>query len=98
MYVYTGLFFVRSYLCAQYWYLLTFSAGFLPVKLLIELLNFSLVNDVAGRVTSGLAMEVDRRLKKSLLGNENYQLGDATKSAISSAVTTYTGKGVCCLD
>mmetsp|Transcript_13163 Transcript_13163/g.28040 ORF Transcript_13163/g.28040 Transcript_13163/m.28040 type:complete len:281 (-) Transcript_13163:11-853(-) len=68
-------------------------AGFMPVKLLIELLNFSIANDVAGRVSSALAMELDRRLKKSLLGNENYQLGDATKQAISSAVTAYTGKG-----
>ncbi|KAL7473670.1 hypothetical protein ACHAXS_014159 [Conticribra weissflogii] len=68
-------------------------AGFMPVKLLIELLNFSIANDVAGRVSWVLAMELDRRLKKSLLGNENYQLGDATKQAISSAVAAYTGKG-----
>lgn len=69
-------------------------AGFLPVKLLIELLNFSLANDVAGRVASSLAMELDKRLKGALLGNENYKLGDATKSTIANAVKTYTGKGV----
>ncbi|KAL7534303.1 hypothetical protein ACHAXR_005778 [Thalassiosira sp. AJA248-18] len=67
-------------------------AGFLPVKLLVELLNFSLLNDVAGKVTSSLAMELDKRLKKSLLGDENYKLGDATKRTISSAVQSYTGK------
>jgi len=67
-------------------------AGFLPVKLLVELLNFSLLNDVAGRVTSALAMELDKRLKKSLLGDENYKLGDATKRTISDAVKNYTGK------
>ena len=67
-------------------------AGFLPVKLLVELLNFSLLNDVAGKVTSTLAMELDKRLKKSLLGDENYKLGDATKRTIANAVQNYTGK------
>lgn len=70
-----------------------FAAGFLPVKLLVEVLNFSLVNDAAGKVTSALAMELDKRLKKSLLGDENYQLGDATKRTIADAVKNYTGKG-----
>ena len=63
------------------------------MKLLVELLNFSLLNDVAGKVTSSLAMELDKRLKKSLLGDENYKLGDATKRTIGNAVATYTGKG-----
>ncbi|KAL9182437.1 hypothetical protein ACHAXT_013089 [Thalassiosira profunda] len=67
-------------------------AGFMPVKLLVELLNFSLLNDVAGKVTSALAMELDKRLKKSLLGDENYKLGDATKRTIANAVQSYTGK------
>ena len=68
-------------------------AGFLPVKLLIDLLNFSLANDVAGKVSSALAIEVDKRLKGALLGDENYKLGDATKRTISNAVKAYTGKG-----
>jgi len=67
-------------------------AGFLPVKLLVELLNFSLLNDIGGKVTSSLAMELDKRLKKSLLGDENYKLGDATKRTIGNAVKSYTGK------
>ena len=72
------------------------TVGFLPVKLLIELLNFSIVNDVAGRVSSALAMELDKRFKKLLLGDENYQLGDATKQTIVNAVKAYTGKGTYC--
>ena len=64
----------------------------MPVKLLVELLNFSLLNDVAGKITSALAMELDKRLKKSLLGDENYKLGDATKRTIANAVQRYTGK------
>ena len=69
-------------------------AGFLPVKLLVELLNFSLLNDVAGKVTSSLAIELDKRLKKSLLGDEDYKLGDATKRTIANAVEGYIGKGM----
>lgn len=69
-------------------------AGFLPVKLLVELLNFSLLNDVAGKVTSSLAIELDKRLKKSLLGDEDYKLGDATKKTIANAVEGYIGKGM----
>ncbi len=69
-------------------------AGFLPVKLLVQLLDYSLLNDVAGRVTSALALELDRRLKKSLLGDENYKLGDVTKRTISNAISAYTGKGL----
>ena len=61
------------------------------MKLLIELLNFSLANDVAGRVASALAMELDKRLKKSLIGDENYKVGDATKRTIANAVKSYTG-------
>lgn len=34
-------------------------AGFLPVKMLVELLNLSLVNDAMGKVTSVLALELD---------------------------------------
>ena len=67
-------------------------AGFLPVKMLVELLNLSLANDAMGKVTSVLALELDKRLKKSLLGDENYILGDATKSMIANAVNGYTGK------
>ena len=65
------------------------------MKLLVEMLNFSLLNDVAGKVTSSLAIELDKRLKKSLLGDEDYKLGDATKRTIANAVQSYTGKGAC---
>mmetsp|Transcript_23670 Transcript_23670/g.40347 ORF Transcript_23670/g.40347 Transcript_23670/m.40347 type:complete len:367 (+) Transcript_23670:72-1172(+) len=67
-------------------------SGALPVKLLIDLLNFSLANDVAGKVSSALAIELDKRLKGALLGDENYKLGDATKRTIAGAVKAYTGK------
>ena len=65
------------------------------MKLLVEMLNFSLLNDVAGKVTSSLAIELDKRLKRSLLGDEDYKLGDATKRTIANAVQSYTGKGAC---
>ena len=63
------------------------------MKLLVEMLNFSILNDVAGKVTSSLAIELDKRLKKSLLGDEDYKLRDATKRTIANAVQSYTGKG-----
>ncbi|KAL3794572.1 hypothetical protein HJC23_008028 [Cyclotella cryptica] len=43
-------------------------------------------------VSSALAVELDRRLKKLILGDENYVLGDATKKAIVDAVKSSTGK------
>mmetsp|Transcript_30018 Transcript_30018/g.71417 ORF Transcript_30018/g.71417 Transcript_30018/m.71417 type:complete len:358 (+) Transcript_30018:159-1232(+) len=67
-------------------------AGFLPVKLLVNLLDYSILNDVAGKVASALAIELDRRVKGALLGNEEYKLGDATKSTIANAINGYTGK------
>lgn len=67
-------------------------AGFLPVKLLVNLLDYSILNDVAGKVASALAIELDRRVKGALLGNEEYKLGDATKSTIAKAINGYTGK------
>jgi hypothetical protein len=67
-------------------------AGLFPVKLLIELLNFSLANDVVGRVSSALAMELDRRLKKEILGGENYVLGDLLRELLPMLLGLLLGK------
>jgi hypothetical protein len=64
-------------------------AQLIPSKLLIELLNVSILQDVGERVTSSLSMELDRRIKKAVVGNADYQFGDITKSAINK----FTGKG-----
>ncbi len=57
-------------------------ASFLPVKLLVDLLNYSLAADVGNRLTAALAIEVDKRVKEALTGDANYQLGDYTKRAV----------------
>ena len=69
--------------------LLTFQLGmssvaaFLPVKLLIDLLNYSLMADVGDRVAGYVALEIDKRIKKALMGDENYKIGDLTMRAIN---------------
>eukprot|EP00804_Cyclotella_cryptica_P030732 CCRYP_009151-RA/>CCRYP_009151-RA protein AED:0.43 eAED:0.49 QI:0/0/0/1/0/0/3/0/139 len=74
-----------------------FEAVLLSTGQTLDLLNFSLANDIADRVSSALAVELDRRLKKLILGDENYVLGDATKKAIVDAVKSSTGKGKCAM-
>mmetsp|Transcript_41177 Transcript_41177/g.96587 ORF Transcript_41177/g.96587 Transcript_41177/m.96587 type:complete len:304 (-) Transcript_41177:120-1031(-) len=75
--------------------LLTFGVGLspvssiLPVKLLVEMLNYSIAQDVGGRLASALAMEIDRRFKDVVTGDPEYKFGDLTVRAINK----FTGKG-----
>ena len=57
-------------------------AGWFPTKFLIEFLNFSIAQDVGGKIIGSLTQEVDRRVKKAVIGDENYQMGDFTKKQI----------------
>jgi hypothetical protein len=74
--------------------LLTFGVGlnpvasFFPVKLLINLLNYSIAGDVGNRLVAALAMEIDKRMKLALTGDSGYQLGDFSKRAL----LRFTGK------
>lgn len=63
-------------------------AGFFPVKILIELLNYSILQDVGGKVIGSLAQELDKRVKSAMTGDANYELGDITKKE----VLKYVGK------
>jgi hypothetical protein len=63
-------------------------ASFLPAKLLIELLDYSILGDLSNKIIEAASRELDRRLKKSITGDENYQLGDFSKKAIMK----YIGK------
>ena len=56
--------------------------AYLPGKLLIELLDYSLAQELGGRVVSTLTLELDRRVKGAITGDENYQIGDLTKKSI----------------
>lgn len=63
-------------------------SGFLPMKLLIDLLNYSIMGDLGQKVVSAIAEEIDKRMKHALTGDENYAVGDLTKREILK----YVGK------
>lgn len=54
-------------------------AGMLPAKVLIELLNYSILAQAGEMVTRALSTELDRRMKKAFTGDPEYQLGDISK-------------------
>lgn len=61
-------------------------AGMLPVKVLVEMLNFSLLNDVGNKAVGAITHELDRRMKKAITGDSDYQLGDKTKEGIKKFI------------
>ncbi len=71
---------------------LTPVASFLPVKLLIELLNYSIAGDLGTKVVSSITLEIDKRMKEAIVGDENYKVGDLTSNAVKKAVLKYTGR------
>ena len=62
--------------------------GLLPIKFLVEVLNYSLLVDVGERLAVMVAVEIDKRVKEALTGDSDYKLGDLTKRAVKS----FTGK------
>ena len=68
--------------------LITFGVGltpvarFLPAKLLLEMMQFGLVEEVGGRLMSALSKTLDERFKETIMGDPNYRLGDKTKQAV----------------
>ena len=62
--------------------------GLLPIKFLVEVLNYSLLVDVGERLAGMVAVEIDKRVKEALTGDAEYELGDLTKRAVK----TFTGK------
>jgi hypothetical protein len=64
----------------------------LPIKLLLEVLNVGLVQDVGSKVIGGVAKSLDERFKKAITGDADYQLGDKSKQQLAKALSTFTGK------
>lgn len=64
----------------------------LPLKVLIDLLNYtmeaSIAQSVGEKVVSSITTEIDGRMKEMVTGDRNYQMGDITKRALSK----WTGK------
>ena len=57
-------------------------SGLLPVKLLVDMINFSIMTDVNEKLIGALTLELDRRMKQAMVGDPDYALGDLTKKAI----------------
>jgi len=57
-------------------------ASFLPMKFLIDLLNYSIYADVGDRFVGAVTMEVDKKMKKAFTGDPDYQVGDLAKRAV----------------
>ena len=74
--------------------LLTFGAGLtpvasmLPAKLLLEMMDVSLAQEVSGRLFVALASTLDKRFKETIAGDAKYKLGDKTRQAIQDLMAT----------
>ena len=74
--------------------LVTFGVGLapvstiLPVRLLVDLLNFSIANEMGERLTGAISVELDKKMKQMVTGNAEYKLGDVSKEAL----VKFTGK------
>lgn len=65
-------------------------AGMLPAKVLIELLNYSIIAQAGEMVTSAISTELDRRMKKAFTGDPDYQLGDKSKRQLLNFIGSDT--------
>jgi hypothetical protein len=57
-------------------------AGALPVKLLLEMMNYSLATEVGERMLNALATALDERFKEALTGDKGYKIGDLSRKAM----------------
>jgi hypothetical protein len=60
-------------------------ARVLPVKVLMEMVNVGIAQDLSGKVIGALTKELDERMKQVVTGDKDYQLGDFTKKAITGS-------------
>jgi hypothetical protein len=67
-------------------------AHLLPIRMVLQLVNFGLAKDIGDRVMGVLVVSLDARIKQALTGNAAYQLGDWSKDRIRQSVTSFTGK------
>lgn len=67
-------------------------ARFLPVKVLLEILNVGLAQDVGGKVMGGVAKSLDERFKAAITSDAKYKMGDLTKKQLSDALSKFTGQ------
>jgi hypothetical protein len=63
-------------------------ASVLPARLLLELMNYSLAQDVGSRILETVTQALDKRFKEAITGDANYEIGNLTKKAFM----TFIGK------
>jgi hypothetical protein len=63
-------------------------ARLLPAKVLLDILNVSIYQQLGEKVTGVVSNELDQRMKQAVTGDKDYQIGDFTKRAILK----FTGK------
>ena len=56
-------------------------ASLMPVKLLLQLVDFSVTQEVGDRLLGILAKALDERFKEAVTGDKDYALGDLSKKA-----------------
>ena len=67
-------------------------AAALPTRILLEMINVGLAQEVTGRLLTLLANILDQRLKQAVTGNAQYMLGDITKDKLEQGLQRFTGK------
>ena len=60
-------------------------AAVLPMKVLLEMVEVSLAQDLSSKVVEMLTSEVDGRMKEMVMGDKDYKLGDLTKKALTGS-------------
>ena len=67
-------------------------ARLLPIKVLLEILNVGLAQDVGAKIVGGVATSLDERFKEAITGDANYKLGDKSKEQLAKSLSKLTGK------
>jgi uncharacterized protein YjbJ (UPF0337 family) len=63
-------------------------ARLLPAKVLLDIFNVSIYQQLGEKVAGVVSTELDQRMKQAVTGDKDYQIGDLTKRAILK----FTGK------
>lgn len=67
-------------------------ASVLPAKLLLEMMNYSLAQEVGGKVLEIVTGTLDKRFKEAVTGDADYAVGDLTKKAILNFIGKKDGE------
>ena len=60
-------------------------AAVLPMRVLLEMVEVSVAQDLSSKVIDMLTAEVDSRMKEMVTGDKEYKLGDMTKKALTGS-------------